>query len=148
MPGIPRQQSIDDAPAAFDDLRRDQQERIQECFEFHADDTALLGAVFLRPATAFRQPQREPCFERPGQGGHDHVCPVAEQVVDWHLHGTNAILELLDDVFLIAAVVRFSNHVVLAEVSVVGDEEEIAIAPTQVELPFLLVNDLRSTTMR
>lgn len=48
----------------------------------------------------------------------------------------------------LATLVGFSDHLVLAELAVVGDEEEVAEAPAQVDLSPFLLDELASTTMR
>ena len=50
--------------------------------------------------------QREPGLDVPHQTGHDYVGPVADQFVERYSQRVDAVFELLDDVLLIAALVR------------------------------------------
>src|SRR5262245_10709380 len=100
--GIPGQDSVYDLPSCLDDLGRDAEEGVNEPLELHPQDRPLLLAVLLPPSPLHRQEERQPRLQSPGQGGHHHVGPVADQVVDRHLHRTDPALELRDKVLLVA----------------------------------------------
>src|ERR1700704_1083307 len=72
-----------------------------------------------------RQEQAEPRLEVPGQGGHHHVGPVAEQIVHWHAHGVDSIFELLDHVLLIAAPVGQTDDLLRGVIDAVGNIEKV-----------------------
>ncbi len=84
----------------------------------------------------------EPRFDVPGQRGHDHVGPVADQIVDWHAHGIDAVLELLNDIFLITPLIGTRHDFSRAQVCARGDVEEIPNLIEQDILPFHLADVL------
>ena len=49
--------------------------------------------------------QGKPRLDVPGQGGDDHVGPVADQVIQGHSQGIDAVFQLFDHVFLVASFV-------------------------------------------
>ncbi len=61
--------------------------------------------MLLAPPAGLGQHERGPRFEVPCQGGDDHVGPVAEQVVEGRSQCMNAILELTNEVLLVATIV-------------------------------------------
>ena len=67
----------------------------------------------------------KPRLDVPGQGGDDHVSPVAFQVIHGHAQGVDAVFELFDDVFLVAAFVGSKDDLGRGEVVARGDVEEI-----------------------
>ena len=72
----PRQQSIDQATAAAENLSGNLDQALAERTEVHADDASLVGLTYLlcdgRAGLGDRQAQ--PAFQVPRQSGHDHVC--------------------------------------------------------------------------
>src|SRR5205814_9886304 len=64
-------------------------------------------------------------FDVPGEGGDDHVRPVGHQVVERYPQRVDPVLELFDDVFLVAAVVGQRHHLLDGQVQVGGDVEEV-----------------------
>ena len=76
---------------------RNQDDAVQERPKLHAD----VPTTITLPLHHHGKPR----LDVPGQGGHDHVSPVAEQVIHRQPQGVDPVLELLDDVFLVAAFV-------------------------------------------
>ena len=70
--------------------------------------------------------QGKPRLDVPGQRGDDHVGPVADQVIQGHAQGIDAVLELFDDVFLVASFVGSKDDLGGRQVVARGDVEEIA----------------------
>ena len=78
---------------------------IKRCAELHLEHRALLRRVLLRPTSVFRQEQREPRLERPRQRRHHHVRPVAHPRAHRHPQRVHTVLQLLDEVLLVASIV-------------------------------------------
>src|SRR5690606_15581577 len=91
---------------------------VEEAPELHRD---VLGALALA-----REHEGEPGLQVPGQGGDDQVGPVADEVVERDPQGTHAVLELLDDVLLITALIRTAHDRLRAQIPARGDGEEVA----------------------
>ena len=102
---------------ALDDVARNQDHAVDEAPEFHAD-------VLLSVQVSVHH-HGKPGFEVPGQGGDDHVGPVADQIIQGHAQGIDAVFELLDDVLLIAALVGTGDDLGGAYVRACRDIEEI-----------------------
>ena len=69
--------------------------------------------------------QPEPRLQIPGQGGHNHVGQVAEQIIHRHAHGIDAVFKLLDHVLLIAASVGQTDDLLA------GVIEPVTVIPGQ-----------------
>src|SRR6476646_3645650 len=74
---------------------------------------------------ALGKEQAEPRLQIPGQGGHYHVGPVAEQIVHRHAHGVDSVFELLDHVLLIAAPVGQTHDLLACAIAAVGDIKKV-----------------------
>lgn len=80
--------------------------------------------------------ERDPGFEIPGEGGHDHVGPVRIQGIDGRMQSAHAVLELVDQILLIAAMPCFVHHVLRGQSEVVRDVEEVPHRFEQGDLSF------------
>ena len=69
---------------------------------------------------------RKPRLDVPCKRCDDHVGPVTHQVVQGHAQRVNSVLELLDDVLLVATLVGTPNHLIGAQIITGRDIEEIA----------------------
>ena len=107
-----------DAAGAAEDHGGDEDDLGGEAAELHVDPVAPVGFAV--------QHHREPGLDVPGQGGDDHVGPVGDQVVERHPQRVDPVLELLDDVFLVAAVVGAGHDLGGGQVGAGGDVEEVA----------------------
>src|SRR5690606_33492081 len=88
-------------PAAH--ATRNQDDAVQEAPKLHGDVEAPIDLTMHH--------QREPRLEIPRQRGDDHVGPVADQVVERDSQGVHPVLQLLDDVLLIAPfILRSEEH--------------------------------------
>ena len=98
--------------------------------EVHTD---IFSAVF-----SSMHHQGEPRLDVPCQGGddHDHVGPVADQVIQGHAQGIDAVFELFDDVFLVASFVGSKDDLCGGQVGARGDVEEISDIVEEGLLPF------------
>ena len=85
---------------------------------------------------------RIPGLQVPGQGRHEHVSPVADQVVERYPQRVDAALELGDDILLIAALVGAVNDLGRAQVRARGDVEKVADLVEQDLLTFHLADIL------
>ena len=148
LPRIPRQQPEDNPATGANDLGRHEQERLEECFEFHPEDDLFLRGMPGRSAAADRQPQRKPRLHGPRERRHDHVRPVAEERVHGQGHGAHAMLELIDQVLLVTPIVRHKHDVGGRGRAVVREIKEIADSSKSRWSPFSTEMFLRSTTMR
>ena len=72
----------------------------------------------------FGQQQRRPGLQAPGQRGHDHVSPVALQIIHRRRQGPHAVLELLDDILLVATSIGLEHNLFGRMFPVVRDVEE------------------------
>ncbi len=126
LPGAVGQQSIKQPTPALDDLARQPDHRGHEALELHPHHVVLLlGADLLGLGVAagaafLRQHQAPPRLEAPRQGGHDHVGPVADEIVHRKAHRIDPVLEWLDDMFLITPLVGASNDFGAAQVGARG----------------------------
>ena len=82
LPWIPGQEPIDDSPARANDLRWNVDPGVSERGEVHPQQASFFFFVLFFPAPLFGKQQGGPSFQAPGQRGHDHVGPVADEVVD------------------------------------------------------------------
>ena len=94
-PSIIAHDAVDDASAGAHDLRGQQNDCVQKAPKLHLDQ--------IHSSSSIGQEQAEPRLEVPGQGGHHHIGPVAEQIVHRHAHGVDSVFKLFDDVLLMAA---------------------------------------------
>jgi hypothetical protein len=73
LPRIPGEQAKDETATRAHDLHRHQHERVEKCFEFHAQDRGFLGRVPDGPPSRLRQPQNRghgrPATAVTGEGG-------------------------------------------------------------------------------
>ena len=97
--------------------------------------------------------QGKPRLDVPGQCGDDHAClpacalragkrathrqvgPVADQVIQGHAQGIDAVLKLFDHVFLVASFVGSKDDLGGSQVVACGDVEEISDLPAQRAAP-------------
>lgn len=106
LPSVSGQQPYHDLPARFHVLRWHAEEVIDEGSKLQPQELLLLGLVLLVPAAVRGwQAERQPGFEVPGQGVHQHVGPVAGQVIDWVGKESHAPIEPGNEILLLAAVV-------------------------------------------
>ena len=70
------------------------------------NSVSLLSPMLLGMPRRLGHQQGGPGLQAPGQAGHDHVGPVADQVVHRGCQGVHAALELGDQVLLVAPAVR------------------------------------------
>ena len=105
--GIPRQQAIHQPPTATHQLTGQPHKGVHESFEFDLQHPGLVLAVFRAPTTRrFRQRQRPPGFQVPCQRRHDHVGPIAQQIVHRRRQRPHAAVQLRQQVLLVAAVTQ------------------------------------------
>ena len=122
-PPVVAQDTIDDLSSPGHDLARDPDQILEEGAKLHSQK--LIATLTLSDH------QREPGFEVPRQGGHDHVSPVAHQVVDGHPHGVDPVLELFNHVFLIAPSIGQPHDFRGRKIFSGGNVEEIALVIEQ-----------------
>ncbi|MBK6848493.1 MAG: hypothetical protein IPG96_13520 [Proteobacteria bacterium] len=99
----------DHVTAGANDLRRQLNDDVDERAEVHAQQLLLLAKVTDAPARRDRQQQGGPGLERPGQRRCDHIDPVGVERVQAGMQGAGAVLELLDQVLLVAALVELKT---------------------------------------
>src|ERR1019366_6157131 len=134
-PWVVGKQAVDDAPAAADDLARQMDQGGCEPLELHPHQRVFLFLMDrLVSARCDREQEPAPGFEVPGQSGADHVGPVAVEIVQRIAHRAHAVLELLDEVLLVAAVVGQQDDLLCRAAAVVGDVEEVAVLFKQLVL--------------
>ena len=109
LPWIPCEQPVDQSASAADDLRRDENEGLEEGSEVHADDRLSLLFMALSPPWADWETHPDPRLEGPTERRHHHEGPVGQERVDRGVECANAVLELLDEVLLVAAIVSLLN---------------------------------------
>ena len=122
----------DDAAGAAYDATGDENDAVEKAAELHVD---VKGAVGFK-----MHHHGEPGFDIPCERGDDHVGPVADEVVERQAHGVDAVFELLDDVFLIAAFVGAVNDFGGGKVGARSDVEEVADFVDQNVLAFHLAD--------
>lgn len=118
----------------------DQNEAVHEPSKFHPN----VGVSILLQVQHHGQPR----FEVPSQSDHNHIGPVANKVVDRKPHRMDAVLELLDDVFLITPLIGAINDFGYAQIGARGDVEEIADLIEQDILALHLADVLAKCTTR
>ena len=128
-PLIISQYPVYDAPAASNDLHRDSDQPIEKPTKLHDQE--------LIPMLPFAYQQSEPCFQSPSQSGHHHIGPVGYQIIYRHPQSIETILELLNEVFLIAPFIAEPNDFGRTQVRSVGDVEKIPNIVPQPHLPLL-----------
>ena len=79
LPGVPRQQPVDQPTSRPHDLARHLDQRRAECRELHPQQRSPLSLVLRRVSWRNRRQQGAPGLQAPGQAGHHHVRPVAHQ---------------------------------------------------------------------
>ena len=77
-----------------------------------------------------------------GSSGRQESRRIGFERVERRVQCTHAVLELLDDVFLAAAVVGLGDDLVLAQRPVVGDVEEVPEVSADAELAALFLDEL------
>ena len=82
---------------SVDYLNRHLYNRIEELAKFHSQQ--------FFPALPAAYHKCKPCLQGPSQGAHNHIGPVRFQISYWHSHCVKTILQLLDQIFLIAAII-------------------------------------------
>src|SRR2546421_4231803 len=87
-------QTHDEGAGPDDDHGGDADDGVEEPLELHADEGV--------PVVVAVHHHRVPGLDVPGEGGDEHVGPVAQQVVDGGAQCAEAGLELAVDVFLVA----------------------------------------------
>src|SRR3990170_5104946 len=83
-------------------LTGDQHHVVEEATKFHASDLAR--------RLALGQAEPEPDLQIPGQTADHHVRPVGHQTVRGYAHRLHAVLELLDEVLLVAPRVALQDY--------------------------------------
>lgn len=123
LPIVPCQQAVDDLASRSNDLTRHREECGYERPKFHLQHTLVLRAVFF-PMTAFlgRRPQRQPSLEVPRRGGHEHIGPIAQQVVHRRVPRS-----LRQDVLLLEKIVGRDDDLLGRTCPIVREVKEIAI---------------------
>jgi len=112
------QDSVNRTSSVFQDLRGQPDQVFQELSELHIQE---LLASFTSP-----DGQGEPGFQVPGQSSHNHIGPVAQKIVDRHPHRVDTVLELLDDVLLIAPSIGQLDDFGCCEIPTCRDIEEVS----------------------
>ncbi len=126
-PRVISQYPVCDAPAGKKDLHGDSDHPVEKPAKLH--DQELIAML---PSTC---QQSEPCFQSPGQSGHHHVGPVRYQIVHGHPQSIETILELLNEVFLVAPFIAEPHHVGCTQVGSVRNIEEVSDIVPQPRLP-------------
>src|SRR5689334_3216883 len=88
------QHPVNNAAASVDHLTGYLDEVGEEAFEFHPQDVAAY--------CGHDRDQAIPGFQVPGQRRNDHVSPVRQQAVRRHPQRIHSVLQLPDNVFLVA----------------------------------------------
>src|SRR5271157_3739592 len=127
-PLVISQYPVDYAATAGDDLHRYPNQPIEKPTKLHCQK--------LIPMLPFAHQQSEPCFQRPGQRGHHHIGPVGYQIVHRHPQSLETILELLNEVFLVAPLIAEPHHFGRTQVRSVGNVEKVPNIVPQPHLAF------------
>ena len=93
--GIIAHKTVTNPSAGFDNQTRYPNKRVNESLEFHTH--------YLQTNRAIGQQHAIPGFQIPGQGGNYHVGPIGIQSVGGRLNGSDAVLQLLNVIFVIGA---------------------------------------------
>ena len=121
-------------------LAGDLNEAYEEALEFHPQDITAHCRRHAHHAI--------PGLQIPSQCSNDHIGPVRNQTVRRHPKSVHSILELSDDVLLVAGIIGKQDNLLWSHSPVIGYVEEI---PDLVEQPVLALFDrkiFRTTTMR
>src|SRR6202789_3255334 len=137
LPRVPRQKPVDQPSSAPDDLARHLDESRAVCRELHPQERSFLGLVFGLVPRHYWYQQGAPGLEAPCQRSHHHVRPVADQVVHGSRQRPNAVLELGDQVFLVAAIVGREHNLLGRHGAVVGNVKQVSIFLEQPTLSLL-----------
>src|SRR5271157_4961524 len=127
LPRIPGQQAIHQTTAPADDLAGHLDHRRTERPKLHPQQRSLLGPMLLSVPERLGHQQRGPGLQAPSQTSHDHVRPVADQVVHRGGQGVHAPFELGHQVLLVAPATRRQHDLIGRHLAVIGDEEEVAV---------------------
>lgn len=106
------------ATSAVNDLTDHAYDQVQELTELHPHDRNAVLVVWLE--------HTEPRLQSPGQGRDDHVGPVRFEIVDGSAQRSDAVLQLLDQVLLMASLVGMGHHFLGRHPLIVRDVEEVA----------------------
>src|SRR6516165_2478700 len=136
LPWVPGQEAIHQATAAPDDLAGHLDQGRAERPKFHPQQGLLFGPMLLDMPGRRGYQERGPSLQTPGQAGHDHVGPVADQVVHRGRQGVHPAFELGDQVLLVTSAARPEDDLVRRHHAIIGDEEEIAIVLEESQLSF------------
>jgi hypothetical protein len=117
-PLVISQDTIPYPAACTDDLHRYSDQPIKKPAELHPQK--------LIPILPSAHQQRKPCFQGPRQRGHHHIGPVGNQAVHRHPQRIDPILELFNEVFLIAPFIAQTHHLSCTQVGPVGDVEKVS----------------------
>src|SRR4030042_3269208 len=128
-PLIVSQDTIYDPAPRTDDLGRYFHDPIEKPTKLHSQKLISLRMVLHQ--------QRKPWFQGPCQGCHHHIRPVRDQSIHRHPQRIDAILELLNEVFLVAPLIAQPHHFCRTQVGPVGDIEEVPNIIPQLYLAFL-----------
>jgi len=109
LPGIPREQSVDDLPSLANELCWNADDRVEKRLELHSKHISFGRSIFGAPPTLLWKQQPEPGFQAPGKRRHHHVGPVTLKIIQWGFERMNTTLELSHQVLLITAFIRLPN---------------------------------------
>ena len=121
LPRVPGEQSVDQSSSRSHDLAGHLDHRRAKRRELHPQQRSLLGLMLGRVPRRYRRQQGAPGFQAPRQRGHDHVRPVADEVIHGRRERMHPALELGDQVFLIAPVMGRGHDLFGGGLAVVGD---------------------------
>ena len=116
-PAVIAHDAVDHASAGAHDLRGQQDDCVEKAPKLHLDQ--------LDSSSSIGQEQAEPRLEVPGQRGHHHIGPVAQQIVHRHAHGVDSVFELLDHVLLITAPLGQTDDLLRVVIDAVGNVEKV-----------------------
>src|SRR5664279_312293 len=69
--------------------------------------------------------QSVPRLQIPGQGCHHHIRPVTIEIVYRHPHSVDSVLQLLNHVLLVAALIGVLDYFIAGQITPIADIEEI-----------------------
>ena len=98
--------------------------------------------MLLTPPGRDREREREPGLDGPGERGDHHVRPVRIERAQRRVQGPNAVLELVDEVLLVATMVCLGNDLLNRHGAVVRDVEQVAVERVEAALVALFVDEL------
>src|SRR3972149_3267046 len=114
------------APTRSDDLYRYPDQPVEKPAELHCQE---LISMF-----PFTHQQSKPRLQSPCQGCHDHIRPVGYQRVHRHSQSVDSVLELLNEVFLVASIITEPHQFRRTQIGDVGNIEKV---PNIIEEPYL-----------